>query len=313
MIAFDHDALWSKSKVFIERGLKSRDQSDSGTFHMWAALALELLGKAALAKIHPALVADPTRFDSLLVACGQAVTDDTRSIAAKTTYERLTQISKAFDERARSFCMVMANRRNEELHSGSSPTTDLDPRAWVPEFWRIAIIVCEIAGRTIEQWLGQDEARRAREVSTDASRVAAAAVEARIERCRDEFVRRYPKESAVLKVVLETTAKALWPAESQDLVQASDSYQRIECPACAARGWLFGNEVGRHRHPFEYDEEHGTGWQMETIAYHTEGFACSACGLRIIGRVELDAAELAEEFEEEREVEPDYEPDYGND
>src|SRR5690606_14137761 len=119
----------------------ARDAGDQGLFHMWAALALELLGKSALAHVHPTLVADPTKFNSLLAACGRLDTDDVRSIAAKTVYERLRVLSKSYDQRAADFCMLMANRRNEELHSGSSPTTDLKPDAWVPEFWRIAEII----------------------------------------------------------------------------------------------------------------------------------------------------------------------------
>jgi hypothetical protein len=313
MIAFDADALWAKSKTFIERGLKSRDDGDFSTFHTWAALALELLGKAALSRIHPALVADPTKFESLLVACGRDVTDDTRSITAKTTYERLVVLSKDFDDRAKRFCMLMANRRNEELHSASSPTSDLDPRAWVPEYWRITLVICGLAGRELEHWVGEEEGKRAREVSADASRVLTAAVEARISRCRNDFNERYPANSADRKVIVEAANKALWPAGSKDFVETYDHHLRAECPACSARGWLFGDEVGRHRHPIEYDHETQAVWQIEDRSYYTEAFACTACTLRLVGRVELDAAEFPEDFTEEHEVEPDFEPDYGND
>jgi len=88
MNAFDAEALFSKSQVFVERGLRARDAGEFDVFHMWAALALELLGKSTLAAVHPALIADPTKIESLLYACGRQVSDEVRSITAKTIYER---------------------------------------------------------------------------------------------------------------------------------------------------------------------------------------------------------------------------------
>jgi hypothetical protein len=59
MQAFSSEATWHKSKVFVERALKSRDERDFASFYLWAAVALELLAKSTLANIHPVLVADP--------------------------------------------------------------------------------------------------------------------------------------------------------------------------------------------------------------------------------------------------------------
>jgi hypothetical protein len=313
MTALGADALWTKSRVFIERGLVARDNRDLSAFHLWAALALELLGKAALARIHPVLVADPTSFDSMLVACGVKVTDKTRSILAKTTFERLVQVSKEFDERTGRFCVLMANRRNEELHSGASPTGDLEPRAWVPEYWRIAEIVSRLAGRTLEDWVGQAEGGRARGVIADASRLLVASVEGRIARCRAEFNRRHPPGSSERAAVIRAVNESYSPAGARELILEHDGSTRQECPACGASGWLLGNEVASHRHPIEFDETDPESlWQFEDVIYETEAFVCSACSLPLDGRLELDAAHMPQEYQEEREVEPDYEPDYGN-
>jgi hypothetical protein len=311
--AFDPTALWAKSKVFIEKGLLARDSADFATFHMWAALALELLGKSALAQIHPALVADPTKFESMLVACGRAVTDKTRSIAAKTVYERLKTLSKDFDEKSERFCVLMANRRNEELHSGSSPTTDLDPGVWVPDYWRIAEVISRMAARTIEDWIGDEEAARARDVVADASRIVTSAIEARIARCKAAFERKYPPRSSDRKQVLALAAKTDVPLGHRELVVSSDHHQRVECPACGASAWLFGIEASSHRRPIEYDHDNNSAWQLEDVVYFTEAFLCTVCSLALTGRAELDSAEMPEEYEHEREIEPDYEPDYGND
>lgn len=136
MTAFDCETLWSKSRVFIDRALVARDAHDDLGFHLWAAIALELLAKAALAAIHPALIADPSHFKSLLSACGRPAGTSYRTVTAKTVFERLRTISNKFDERMMRECMVMADRRNAELHSGESPLVGLDQRGWVPPMWR---------------------------------------------------------------------------------------------------------------------------------------------------------------------------------
>jgi hypothetical protein len=51
------EAYWAKSKEYFSIAF-SQDQ-DSGMFPLCATFALEFLGKSALSKIHPVLVADP--------------------------------------------------------------------------------------------------------------------------------------------------------------------------------------------------------------------------------------------------------------
>jgi hypothetical protein len=62
------DALYAKSKVYIKRGFRAQQAGEVEEYQLWASLALELLAKAALSAIHPALVADPTHPESLLAA-----------------------------------------------------------------------------------------------------------------------------------------------------------------------------------------------------------------------------------------------------
>src|ERR1041384_5501175 len=121
MTAFDYEPLWNKSKIFVDRAIRARDNHDSTDFHLWSSIALELLGKAALAAIHPTLVADPSDIDSMLTAAGRATGTTRRSITAKTLYDRLGKVVPEFEERLKRESMLMANRRNAELHSGESP------------------------------------------------------------------------------------------------------------------------------------------------------------------------------------------------
>src|SRR6266487_41154 len=110
--ALEREALYAKSQVYIRRGLRAQTDNDTEEYQLWASLALELLGKAALAKIHPALVADPLHYQSLFAACGRQISTDIKTIAAKTLVERLGHIEKRFDLRHQKFCGQLALRRN---------------------------------------------------------------------------------------------------------------------------------------------------------------------------------------------------------
>jgi hypothetical protein len=81
-IAISGEALHAKSKVYIGRALARKGSSDLDEYRLWASLALELLGKAALARKHPSLVVDPTHWQSMFVAAGINVTTDVKTITA---------------------------------------------------------------------------------------------------------------------------------------------------------------------------------------------------------------------------------------
>ena len=132
MATFERDALFAKSIVFIKRALAHRDGNRLDEFQLWAALALELLGKSALAAIHPALIADPQNADSLFAACGHPISTTEKTITGKTVFARLRHLDKKFDNRTEDFCNAMAIRRNGELHSGTAPFAAFLPDAWLP-------------------------------------------------------------------------------------------------------------------------------------------------------------------------------------
>src|SRR4051812_8947329 len=137
MESFDHTALLEKSKVFIDRAIVCERANDQSGFQLWCSLSMELLGKAVLAQVHPALVADPTHIASLLAACGVANSPDRKSVTFKTVFERLTHVCKSFRHEDKEFCMLMADRRNEELHSGRLAYAGIRQLAWVPKFWNV--------------------------------------------------------------------------------------------------------------------------------------------------------------------------------
>jgi hypothetical protein len=91
-----------------------------------AACSLELLGKAALTKVNPALIADITADgNALLIATG--IHDDAStfvSVQAKTAFKRCQSLAKEFDL---GRALKIAANRNGYLHSGapSAPQSQL--------------------------------------------------------------------------------------------------------------------------------------------------------------------------------------------
>ena len=149
MSALDPEPVWEKSRAFVRRAIKARDEGDYGEFCLLCAVSLEILGKAMLASIHPALIAEPTHPDSLFVACGKPMTASPRTIMAKTVFTRIQALSKAFDQKEFNFCTLMMERRNAEVHSGDLPYHGLGPDTWAPRFWRVAELILDVGGKAL--------------------------------------------------------------------------------------------------------------------------------------------------------------------
>ena len=295
------ESLWNKAKVFLERALSRRDAGEFEEFQLWAVMSLEVLGKAALAHIHPALVADPQDLESLLAACGVAKSPDFRTIQAKTVFSRCKRLVKGFDETCERFCLQMASDRNAELHSGSVPFTGVTLDTWQPKLWHCIQLLAGGQGETLDTLLGADEALAANSIISDASQALAAAVRGRVDRARSEFAigrssdeRRYVADAAKVAV----------------RAQLGNDSTECECPACGCVGILSGNLTNEEVIDRDEDEP-WCRWVNQT--YSAELFRCVACKLHLEGEQELDAAAISNEFEKVSLQEAYDEPDYGND
>jgi len=226
----EHESLFTKSVLFIKRALAHRDANHLDEFQLWAALALELLGKAALAAIHPALVADPQNADSLFAACGRPISKKVKSIGASTVFSRLKHLDKKFDDKAETFCAALAERRNTDLHSGSAPFAAFLPDAWVPKYWETCSLILGMQGKTLEEWVGVDEANGANAIVAKAISALDHAVKARIAAARDSFASKYSK------AVCDAVKGQPWPF-GRPAVEG-ELEQDEECPACGFSGLI---------------------------------------------------------------------------
>jgi|KBSSwiStaDraftv2_1062776.scaffolds.fasta_scaffold29967_4 hypothetical protein len=134
-IAINGEALHAKSKAYIGRAPSRKGAGDLDEYQLWASLALELLGKAALARKHPSLVVGPTRWRSMFVAAGINVTTDVKTITAKTLFERLAHLVPRFEKPLQKSCQEIAERCNAELHSADLPFKTMKLDAWEARYW----------------------------------------------------------------------------------------------------------------------------------------------------------------------------------
>lgn len=308
--SLNRDALYAKSKVYIGRGLRAQANGDTEEYQLWASLALELIGKAALAGVHPALIADPGHSHSLFAACGVQLSPEVRTIAAKTVFDRLTHIEKGFDLRHQTFCEQMAIRRNAELHSGESPFSGMSPEAWEREFWGAVEIVLRIQKESLESWLGSEGAKAPTKIIELAEAALEWAVKNRISHCRQDFEKKYPNPKDRAKLIEESKLIPVWK-QMLNLKIDGDGFEQNLCPACGVNGILAGSLWTEEVSEEQDAEDPATEWWDET--YLVEQFLCPTCIFRVHGRKEIAAANLPEEFEKSEPREREFEPDYGND
>lgn len=306
--ALSHEALFGKAKAYIGRALLRKEQGDTDEYQLWASLALELIGKASLAKIHPSLIVDPTHYESLFAASGINVSTDVKTITAKTLFERLRHIAPRFDEKVRKFCLGIALRRNSELHSGETPFKTMRLDAWEAQYWHAGQIILEQMDATLEDWLGASAAKAPREIIEHAAAAKRQAVEVRVQRAAEAFQQKRKADRE--KAVADAAARGM-SYYSDRFNLSFDKVWETDCPACQSRAILAG---------IKFDEEivdtYGDAdgaWEEVETRYSAEEFLCPVCELTLADSDEIDSAGLEVDFAEREERELTYEQDYGND
>lgn len=294
-----YDDLWNKSRLFIEKSVKKRDEGDYGECQLWASVALELLGKATLSFIHPSLVVDPNTPKGFLIACEHIVNGDYKTITAKTVFDRLNTLISVdrFDSDTKAFCMRLANNRNSDLHSGALPFEGIILDSWLPKYWDTCKMLLEFQGNTLSDFIGPEEARIAEEIIVNRTVTLKRSIESRILKHKQEITERY--DGSIPHGIKE-----------EKLVLWDDDQEAIECPSCACQALITGelHDEG----PIISDDD--DPWiQYQDVTYEATFFWCRTCDLKLNNLEEIIAADIDHTFIKSLEIEPDYEPDYGND
>ena len=305
--ALDNEALLTKSKLYIRKALVRKVGGELDEYQLWASLALELLGKSALASHHPSLVADPSHYQSMFAASGINLSTDVKTITAKTLYERLWHLIPRFDKKNKDFCDQIALRRNAELHSGATPFNSMSLDAWERYFWYACETILAHMNSDLESWLGAADSTVPKSILAASKSARRQSIELRIERHREDF-------SNLKKADREA---ALEDAESKEsfhygnlFTLLSDEEWPQECPACHGKAFLAGIQTGEDVVDTQNDDF--TVWELVEKELSAEQFKCPVCELALDGTEELEYAgiDIYHGLSVEREME--FEPEYGN-
>lgn len=307
LTAVSKEGLLGKSHVYVQRAFRAKQANDLDEYQLWLSLALELLGKAALANIHPSLVVDPTHSNSLFAASGVFLSSDIKTITAGTLYDRLGRLSKYFDKNVKEFCDAISLRRNAELHSGELPFQQMRLEAWEGRFWHAAQIILDLLRSNLEEWLGADRAQAPKQIVAEAAEALQEAAKLRVVQAREHFQAR-PKKQRDEALELSKNKHAFHYPKMFKLV--AEHEWEVDCPACTGRAFFAGDSFEEQVLDSSPGED---GWEEEVEkTYGAEEFRCPTCDLHLDSRDEIEAVGLDPDHTEVETREREFEPDYGN-
>ena len=280
--------LLDKAIVYGRRAIEA--PRNSSLYGFWSSLSIELLARAALAKIHPVLLADPRDVTSILsVFAAVRSTEPSKSIPAKTVYSRCVTLVDAFDEGASNHCMTLASARNKELHSGEAAFEAFTHNRWQREHYRVVKILCEFLECSIDEFFTTEEVRDIEEGIKSSSK--------EIEERAKEKVKTHKKWFAGLAE--DEREKLRSNAEEHSATELSGFRfsECASCPACASNGLIAGDRVLDTK--VRLDE----ATINRTNVVSAARYYCGACKLDI-GKEELVAVSLPGSMTVKEEIDP---------
>lgn len=273
---YDHEALWLKAKMFLNRAMGEEEARSFDERALWATLALELLAKAALARTSPVLIADPSESGiNLLIATGLIEGEaQFRSVGARTVFERCQRAFRPFnaDEATK-----LTNARNEYLHGAVPGFTGMPEASWWPLYWRQAIILNNAAERDLVDLVGADREP---------------IVETHLEQNRKNIEHRTEMLINQAQMRLSQYESGALPAKiagswSPGRDQSAGMERRADatCPACGGVGLIEGEVIhDRDIGDRQVDQDE---WEYSIhLTVYASYFSCSRCGL-VLDRPEL--------------------------
>jgi hypothetical protein len=307
LAAVSNEAIFAKSKAYIQRALRAKGVGDLDEYQLWASLGLELLGKTCLARIHPSLIVNPQDYISLFAAAGINLGTDIKTIASHTLYERLRLMVKGFDESVKKFCDDISQRRNAELHSGEVPFREMKLEAWEGRYWHAAQLILNDMNSSLEEWLGADNAKAPKEVLAHAEQAIGEAARVLVAHARVSFLKR--KKADREAALSEAQNKEAYHYGRMFHLMSADAHWPVVCPSCGGRAFMAGIQIGE-----DVSEEESSDYGYETVdkQYVAEEFKCPVCELHFGRQAEIEAVGLEIYHSETEERERRYEEEYNN-
>lgn len=273
------DHPWSKAALLAKAQRYSAEMTensrDDWQFGLASTFVLEFLARAALANISPALLADPKSWGNLYFSLGHTPNAPKfmpKSIDITEVFARLRESIPTFTTELEGFSAQHINRRNEELHAGSTPFDGLST-SWLARFYETSTVLLASFGEDLSILVGGKE-----------SEVAAKLIAA----SKDESAKAVAKAIAAHKTVWDSKV-----AEEQETLTRKASVwatrqagHRVVCPACSNEALVVGSPISEPLRKLDGD------LIIEAQEYLPSKFECTACQLKIAGLSQLSACGL---------------------
>ena len=286
-MSWERADLWSKAKLFFSKA--ANEDHQNGDFGLWSAMGLELLARAAVAKVSPTLLAEPDRDQkNIMFALGVAAGGSPKSVSAVQVLTLCKVLVPNFTDEEFKAASSLLNRRNEELHTGAAAFLNFPAQAWLPSFYRCCKVLAEYQGENLESLLGADVGGVALGILAEVEENVLQRVMALISAHRRVYEAKEEAERLALSAAAEAQAEAL----------SHRGHHRVLCPACGCRATVHGALYGGEK------VEHGDGVIIVRQSVVPTKFLCSACGLKLNGYGELVAARVADHFTHRYEYTP---------
>ena len=277
---WSRDSLYNKAKLFAQRA--HNEDIESALFGFWISLSLELLARAALSHIHPALLADPKEPDNLQYAFGKVPKAVPKSIAAKALYARCSVFIEGFTDMMAGHCLVMADRRNSELHSGAAVFEDLETSSWLPQTYEVIDVLLTHISSGFADFIGEDHKSFAVDMLKDRKEGIKKEVQDKISAAKQAF------EKQTLEWKAERLAAT---APTRDGWIAQSRFRKgCTCPACRSKAVIGGESVSRG--PAKIDE--ASGQISREVRVLPNVLFCPLCGLSLTGYQQMREARLGD-------------------
>lgn len=297
---WDYDGLLGKAQTYFERA--DAVAADDDAFAVWLLLGLEFLLRAPLARVHPALLADPNG-DAIMHAAGYPGAPDSKepkSIQITTVTTRLRRIIEEFTADREDDATILTGLRNRELHTSEAALASVDVTFWLPRFTRVAEVICGHLGLDPTDIVGDEVMQHGR-----------ALVDAEDKKLAHDIQKRIATAKVFVEQLSETEVAA---RHSEARAARHRDAVVVDCPAC-------GREVAVELEAIRTTNERlEDGEILRDVISVARGLSCPVCGLLLRSTAEIYAAGLSQQHTRteteslaQRYLE-DYEPDdYGND
>lgn len=284
------EPLIEKAKLYAQRG--HSEDIHSSLFAFWMSLSLETLARAALSKIHPCLLADPTTEGNIHYAFGINPKTNPKSIAAKAVFARCSVMVPNFTDRMSTHCLLLADRRNKELHTGEAAFEGIDCGTWLPQTYEIFDILLQHCNRSLDDLLGTEHAATAKGMLKDQRESLLKEVKERISKAKSNFdALTGPAKSE--RVDKAKAAVSAWVAKGS-------LRQTENCPACGFLAAVSGEALSRGA--AKIDEANAT--ITREVRVLPNGLACPTCHLKLDSYQELLHAGVGKIFTSVEEEDP---------